>query len=207
MLDRYLVPILKSPLKRAAGVFRRQGISADTVTVVGFAIGLASVMALAMGFFLIALVGLALNRLADGIDGELARQSGSTDAGAFLDIVLDFIFYAMFPVGFALYDPSENALAAAVLIASFVGTGASFLAFDSFAQRLKIEHPDFSYKGLYYLNGLAEGTETIIVFVLMCLMPASFSIIALVFGLVCVVTAINRVVFSYKTLRMRELSE
>jgi len=142
-----------------------------------------------------------LNRLADGIDGELARLNDSTDAGAFLDIVLDFIFYALFPIGFALYDPSGNGLAAAALIASFVGTGASFLAFDSFAQRRKIEHPDFGYKGLYYLNGLAEGTETVLVFVLMCLLPQHFVVIATVFAVVCVVTAINRVVFSYITLR------
>jgi len=201
MLDRFIVPILKAPLKRVALQCVHKGFSADKVTVVGFAIGLLAVAALAAGYFLIALALLFFNRLADGVDGEIARQNGSTDAGAFLDIILDFIFYAMFPLGFALYNPSENALAAAVLIASFVGTGASFLAFDSFAQRRKIEHPEFGYKGLYYLNGLAEGTETIIAFVLMCLLPQHFVLIASLFALVCAVTAINRVVFSYKTLR------
>lgn len=207
MLDRYLVPILKAPLKRVATLCNQCGFSADKVTFIGFGIGVLCVLALATGHFLIALTLLFFNRLADGIDGELARQNGSTDAGAFLDIVLDFIFYAIFPIGFALYNPSENALAAAVLIASFVGTGASFLAFDSFAQRQKIEHPDFAYKGLYYLNGLAEGTETILAFVLMCLLPQHFVLVASLFALVCAVTAINRVFFSYKTLRRADIKE
>jgi len=201
MLDRFVIPKLKPPLRRIATQCQQRGIKADKVTVVGFGIGVLSVFALATGYFLVALVLLFLNRLADGIDGELARLKGGTDAGAFLDIVLDFIFYAIFPIGFALYNPSENALAAAILVASFVGTGASFLAFDSFAQRKKIEHPDFAYKGLYYLNGLAEGTETILTFALMCLLPQHFVLIASLFALVCVITAINRVVFSYQTLR------
>ena len=110
------------------------------------------------------LVALLGNRVLDGLNGELARLSDSSDAEGFLDITLDFIFYALFPIGFALANPAVNALPAAILTACFMGTGASFLAFSSVAARHKIEHPDFGYKGLYYLNGLAEGTETIICF-------------------------------------------
>ncbi len=201
MLDRYVVPKLKAPLQRVAVRVQEWGMNADQVTVVGFLIGVLALAGVATGHFLIALFLLFLNRLADGIDGEMARQSGSTDAGAYLDIVLDFIFYAIFPLGFALYDPGTNALAAAVLIASFVATGASFLAFDTFARGREIDHPDFAYKGFYYINGLAEGTETIIAFVMMCIWPQHFVLIAGVFALICVVTAINRVVFSYMTLR------
>ncbi len=201
MLDRHVVPLLKGSMQRVAKRVSGYGISADEVTIAGFFIGVLVLVALANGHFIIALVLLFFSRLADGIDGEMARQQGSTDAGAFLDIVLDFIFYALFPVGFALYDPAANGLAAAVLIASFVGTGASFLAFDALARGRNIEHPDFGNKGFYYINGLAEGTETIITFVLMCLFPQHFVIIASVFALVCAVTAVNRVVFAYMTLR------
>ena len=201
MLDSRVVPLLKPVLRRLASRLNAAGIGADEVSVGGFFIGVLAVVALATGHFFIALVLLFFNRLADGVDGEIARLNGSTDAGAFLDIVLDFIFYAIFPLGFALYDPSANALAAAALVASFVGTGASFLAFDTFARNRKIDHPDFGYKSFYYINGLAEGTETIMAFVLMCLLPQHFSVIALVFTIVCVITAINRVVFSYVTLR------
>lgn len=200
MLDKYIVPIIKPPLSRIASIVNQCGIGADKVTVIGFIIGLLCVLAQALGASLFALLFLLLNRLADGIDGELARKQAPTDAGGFLDISLDFIFYALFPLGFAISNPSQNALPAAVLIASFVGTGASFLAFASLAGKHSIEHPEFNYKGLYYLNGLAEGTETVLFFCIMCLFPNHFSFLAWLFAAICLVTAVNRVWFGYLTL-------
>ena len=201
MLDRHLVPHLAIPLRRLAAALHARGVGADAVTLAGFALGLASVVAVACGAPLLGLALLLAGRLADGIDGELARLDGASDAGAFLDIVLDFVFYALFPLGFAVLDPSANALPAAVLIASFVGTGASFLAFAAKASAHGIRHPDFGYKGLYYLDGLAEGTETIIAFALMCLWPAWFAPIAWTFAALCAITATNRIVGGYRALR------
>lgn len=201
MLDKHIVPILRKPLHVLAVQARRLGLSADTVTVVGFVIGLATVPAVAFGHPYLALVLLMLNRLADGLDGELARLGAPSDAGGFLDITLDFIFYAVFPLGFALAEPATNALPAAVLIASFVGSGASFLAFATQAEKQAITSPDFEYKSLYYLNGLAEGTETILCFALMCLFADYFAPIAWVFAGVCLITAANRVFFGYRTLK------
>ena len=200
MLDRYIVPVLKPRLARVASQLQRMGISADHVTVAGFVLGLACVLMLSFGQFAVALLLLLINRIADGVDGELARLSQPSDGGAYLDITLDFIFYALFPLGFAFYAPQTNALPAAVLIASFVGTGASFLAFSGQAIKQGFKHPDFDYKGFYYLNGLAEGTETIIVFVLMCFLPAHFALLAYGFAVVCGLTAFNRLVFGYLSL-------
>ena len=201
MLDKYIVPVIKKPLRMAATVLHGQGIKADTVTIAGFFLGLACIPLVAFGYPHFALIFLVLNRLADGIDGELARLDSPSDAGGFLDITLDFIFYAVFPVGFALADPAQNAVPAAVLIASFVGTGASFLAFATLAEKHSKVSPDFEYKSLYYLNGLAEGTETILCFVLMCLFATYFAQIAWFFAILCLITAANRVVFGYRTLR------
>ena len=199
MLDRHIVPRIKAPLKSLAVALNARGIRADQVTWVGFALGVLAVACLSAQLYQWALLGLVLNRLADGVDGELARLQGPTDAGAFLDIALDFAFYALFPLGFALGNP-DYALPAAVLICSFVGTGSSFLAFASQAEKRGIEHPDFGYKGLYYLNGLAEGTETIVCFVLMCLFPQHFAAIAYGFAAICFVTAANRIWAGWRTL-------
>jgi CDP-diacylglycerol--glycerol-3-phosphate 3-phosphatidyltransferase len=204
MLDKKIVPLLKPPLKKCAQLVHGKGISADFVTVFGFVIGVACIVALAFEQYELALALLLLNRLADGIDGELARLQTATDAGGFLDITLDFIFYALFPLGFAFANVEQNALPAAVLIASFVGTGASFLAFSSLANNAGIEHPEFAYKSLYYLDGLAEGTETILCFAIMCLFPMYFAVIAWIFAAVCLVTAINRVLMGYATLRRNQ---
>ncbi len=201
MLDRFIVPIIKKPLKLFAIALNKHGITADQVTVAGFVVGLMCIAMLAVEQPMLALALLLLNRFADGVDGELARLQTPTDAGGFLDISLDFVFYGLFPMGFALENPVENALPAAILIASFVGTGSSFLAFSSLASKHAIEHPNFEYKSLYYLNGLAEGTETIICFALMCLYPTHFPLIAGVFALICVLTAANRIYFGYYTLK------
>lgn len=200
MLDKYIVPRIKPPLAKGAACLHQAGMSANQVTIAGFLVGMLAIPAVAGGQFMLALICLVVNRLADGLDGELARLGEPSDAGSFLDITLDFIFYASFPLGFALHAPAINALPAAVLIASFVGTGASFLAFAAKADRRGITSPDFAYKGLYYLDGLAEGTETIICFALMCLLPAKFAVIAWVFATLCVITAINRVYGGYCTL-------
>ena len=201
MLDKYIVPYIKKPLRSLASVLHKWGVKADSVTVVGFVLGLACVPLLAFEHPYIALMFLLLNRIADGIDGELARLNSSSDAGGFLDITLDFVFYAVFPLGFALADPAQNALPAAFLIASFVGTGASFLAFATLADKHSVVSPDFEYKSLYYLDGLTEGTETIVCFVCMCLFATYFAQIAWVFFILCLITAANRIIFGYRTLR------
>ena len=201
MLDRYLVPRLKPHLHSLAVRLKTCGVTADRLTVIGFGFGIACVTSIAFAHYSLALICLLLNRLADGLDGELARLDAPSDAGGYLDITLDFIFYALFPLGFAFADPLQNALPAAVLIASFVGTGASFLAFATQAQKRSVVSPDFAYKSLYYLNGLAEGTETILCFTVMCLFPWHFPIIAWTFAVVCMITAINRIYFGYRTLR------
>jgi phosphatidylglycerophosphate synthase len=201
MLDKYIVPRLKPVLRAIAVPLHARGVSADTVTITGFFLGIATIPAHALGFPLLAMALLLLNRFFDGLDGELARLGTPTDAGGFLDITLDFIFYAVFPLGFAFVDPAQNALPAALLIASFVGTGASFLAFAGQAEKRAIVSPDFGYKGLYYLNGLAEGTETIIFFTLMCAFPKYFQVLAGIFTFICLITAANRIIFGYRTLR------
>ena len=201
MLDRWSLALVKPPLRTLAKTLNRTHIGADTVTVGGFVIGLATVPLLAFEWYGFALIAIGLNRLADGLDGELARLSGTTDGGAYLDIVLDFIFYAAIIAGFALANPEQNALPAAFLLWGFMGTGGSFLAFAIMAERRRLSNMVYPSKGFFYLGGIAEGTETIAFFVAMCLFPAHFAVLAWVFFGLCVVTTITRVVGGYYTLR------
>lgn len=169
-----------------------RGVTADAVTLTGFAMGVAATIAVGSGAPATGLVLLLLNRFSDGLDGALARHLGPTDRGAFLDIALDFAVYALFPLGFAFADPARNALAAAVLIASFIGTGSSFLAFASVAAGRKMKAEMFPTKGIYYLGGLTEGAETIVAFAAMALWPAAFAVTAWTFASLCIVTTITR---------------
>lgn len=192
MIDAALQPPLRRVLTPPARWLASRGVRADHVTIAGFVLGLLAVPALAFGAYGLALGLLALNRLADGLDGALARLTKPTDRGAFLDIALDFVFYALFPLGFALANPALNALPAAVLIAAFVGTGSSFLAFAAIAAKRGESAAAFPAKGIYYLGGLTEGFETIAVFVAMCLFPHAFALFAYGFAAACAVTTALR---------------
>lgn len=192
MIDARIVPIQRRFLAPVAAWLSGRGVGADAITLAGFAVGLLAVPAVAVGAFGVGLGLLLVNRLADGLDGEVARIRGATDRGAFLDIALDFVFYALFPLGFALADAAANALPAAALIASFVGTGSSFLAFSVLAERRGLRAEDFPTKGIHYLGGLTEGAETIAVFVAMCLWPMAFPALAWVFAAACGLTTLLR---------------
>lgn len=192
MFDRYLMPLMNRVLAGPARALHRRGVHADSVTLAGFALALLTVPALAAGLSGVALALIVANRILDGLDGAVARIAGTTDRGAFADIAFDFLFYALVPLGFALGDPTANALPAAVLIASFVGTGSSFLAFAAIAAKRALTADDYPRKGIYYLGGLTEGTETIAVFILMCLFPEWFPALAYAYAAMCAVTAALR---------------
>lgn len=192
MIDRYILPAQRAALAPVARLLVSRGVGADQVTLAGFVLGLLALPALWLGWFGMALAFILANRLADGIDGAVARVAGPTDRGAFLDIALDFIFYALVPVGFALADPARNALAAAVLIAAFIGTGSSFLAFAAIAAKRELRADQYPAKGIYYLGGLTEGAETIAFFAAVCLWPQAFPALASLFAAACAVTTLTR---------------
>ncbi len=192
MIDARLLPLQRIVMKPPAMWLVARGIRADQITVAGCVIGLLATVAAASELYGLALAGLALNRLADGLDGAVARLTTPTDRGAFLDVALDFLFYAVFPLGFVFADPAANGLAGSVLVASFVLTGSSFLAFSVIAERRGLEARDYPTKGIYYLGGLAEGAETIAVFAAFCLFPNAFAWIAWGFASVCLITATTR---------------
>ncbi len=199
MLDRAARRLIDPALESLAGAAAGMGLTANRVTVLGFGLGLAAIAAIATQLYLLGLLLLLLNRLADGIDGCLARRTGPTDLGGYLDIVLDFIVYAGLAFACAVAQP-ENAIAAAFLIFSFMGTGSSFLAFAIFAAKRKLDEHQ-GLKGFYYLGGITEGTETILLFVFVCLLPDYFPAAAYVFGALCWLTTIGRIAAAVQRLR------
>jgi phosphatidylglycerophosphate synthase len=202
MLDRAAIALLKPGLEGIARVLVRAGIGADSVTLFGFGLGLAAAAAIASGAPIAGLALLLASRLMDGLDGAVARLTRPTDRGAFLDIALDFLFYASIPLAFAVADPAANALPAAVLLAAFIGTGSSFLAFAVLAERRGLKSEDYPQKGIYYLGGLTEASETLVCFVLMCLWPMHFAVWAYGFAALCGLTTAMRLLGGWRALRM-----
>lgn len=199
MIDAQLRRFVDPPLDHIAGWIARTSVTATGVTVAGFVIGMVAVPLLALHAYLLALLAIACNRLADGLDGALARRTRVSDFGGYLDIVLDFIFYAAVIFGFCLARPAE-AVYGAFLIFSFFASGITFLGYSIFAARRNITTDIRGKKSIYYLGGLAEGGETIAAFTLMCLWPGAFATIAVIFGCMCWITGVTRIIWAAKTL-------
>lgn len=201
MLDRFSIQLIRRPLEISAERLDGKNITANQVTLFGFAMGCFAFPALIAEYYLLALIFIVINRVCDGLDGALARIQGITDAGGFLDISLDFLFYSLIPFGFVLANPEQNAVAGAFLIFSFIGTGSSFLAFAIMAGKRGIDNPVYKNKSLYYMSGLTEGTETIASFIAFCLFPQYFAVIAYVFGAACWFTTFTRIYSGFETLK------
>lgn len=193
MLDATLRPWIDPPLNALGRGLAARGVSADQMTLAGFVAGIAAAAAIALGYPLWGLVLILVNRICDGLDGAIARASSPTDRGGFLDIALDFMFYAAVPLAFAVHAPERNALAAAMLLAAFLANAAAFLGFAAIAARRGETTTAQGLKSIYYVAGLAEGTETIVVFCLACLWPEAFAWLAVVFAAVCGLSAAGRV--------------
>lgn len=196
MLDRYLRPLIDRPLALAGGVLAATGISANAITLLGLLIGLLSVPALALQRYDLALLAVIGNRLSDGLDGAVARRTRLTDFGGYLDIVVDMIFYGAVVFGFALAQPA-NALWAALLLVSFMGTSSSFLAYGILAAKRGLSTEAQGKKSFFYSAGLIEGTETAGFLVLICILPQHFALLAQLFAALCGVTVLGRVAAAY----------
>jgi phosphatidylglycerophosphate synthase len=204
MLDAAIQPFQRRALNPVARVLVARGARADDVTLIGFGLGIMAMTLVMQQLYLAALAFILLNRLLDGLDGAIARLTHPTDRGAFLDIALDFFFYAMIPLGFAMADPAQNGLAAATVITAFVGTGSSFLAFAVIAAQRGLPASAFTGKGIHYLSGLTEGAETIAFLVAICVFPQYFPQIAYGFAIACMITTLTRWAQGMRTFRDEE---
>nr|WP_245243043.1 CDP-alcohol phosphatidyltransferase family protein [Pararhodobacter sp. SW119] len=193
--------MIDPPLNRIGARLAGAGVHPDKVTLTGLFLGLLAAGAVALGVFWLALGMVLLSRLADGLDGAVARARGITDFGGYLDIVADFMFYAAIPLAFVWYDPVANGLAGAFLLASFYVNGATFLGFAVLAEKRRMRTDAQGVKSLYYSAGLLEGSETIFFFALICLFPTAFAPLAAIFGALCIFTAISRILLAARLFR------
>lgn len=204
MLDAMLRKRIDPPLDRTGRRLAALGIGANAVTLAGLALGLGAAGLAALGAMWGALALLLASRLADGLDGAVARATRPTAFGGYLDISADFLFYGAFPLGFVLHDPDANAVAGAVLLLSFYVNGATFLGFAVLAEKRGLSTTARGRKSLYYSGGLLEGTETILFFVALCLWPGAFPALGLAFAAACFLTAGLRMAVAWRAFGGRE---
>ncbi len=198
MFDARLRPLIDPALNRIGAVLARGGITANQLTLIGAGLGAAAGVAIGLQHPLIGLALIGANRLLDGLDGAVARATRPTDLGGYLDILCDYVFYLAVPVGFGFASP-ENAPYALALVASFTLTAVSFLGFAALAAKRGVSTTAHGPKSFFYSAGLAEGAETIAAFVVMCLAPRQFPLIATVLIVLCILTVVQRSLIAMQT--------
>lgn len=199
MLDRFARKLIDPPLNTAGRAIAAKGYSANAITLLGLCLGLFSAILIAIGWPLLALFPLLASRIADGLDGAVARATRKTDFGGYFDIAADFLFYGAIPAAFVFAAPAANGAAGAFLLVSFYFNGTSFLGYAILAEKHGHKTDAQGQKSLYYSNGILEGTETIIFFALLCLWPAYFAPLAWGFGALCFATATLRIYAAKQT--------
>lgn len=199
MLDPIVRRRLAPLLDRAGAVLAEMGVPPLALTAAGLAAGLCACVSAACGAWGLALALWLTNRALDGLDGPVARHRGSTELGGFLDIVADFTVYAGFVVGVAIAEPGAR-LACVALLAAYYVSATAFLSLSSLLERRGRSGRYADGRSLRFVGGLAEGTETVIAYVLFCLLPGHAELIAWVFAAAVAVTAIQRVVVGVRLL-------
>jgi phosphatidylglycerophosphate synthase len=192
MLDRQATALIQPAVNALARRLVRMGVGANQLTVTGFLVGLVAAILIANNAYMTGAIAIFASRSCDALDGAVARLTRPTDQGGFLDITLDFLFYASIPLAFAWADPLQNALPAAVLLAAFMGTASSFLAFAILATKRGLTSLAYPNKSFYFLGGLTEATETLACFAAMAWWPAAFPELAYGFAALCAITIAMR---------------
>ncbi len=197
MLDRTIRRRIGDGLNRMGGALASRGVPPAAITLLGFAVGIGCCLAVATQHWTTALLLWLVNRAADGLDGPVARNgvSGPTDLGGFIDIMADFAIYGgvLVAVGYAL--PGAR-MAALVVFGAYYLNGTAFLAWSSLAEKGDRRSQGAGGKrSLEFPAGLAEGTETILAYVVLLLFPGSAEPILYIWATIVGITVIQRVFF------------
>lgn len=198
MLDTRMRALVGPALEAAGRRLAAAGLPPAALTVAGWAAGAGACAATALRAWPVALGFWLANRLLDGLDGPTARAGFPTDAGGFLDIVADFSVYAGIILGLAVALPGARLGCVALLTAYYI-SGTAFLALSSLAERRRQRLGD--NRSLRFVGGLAEGTETIAVYVLLFLLPQHATVIVWAFTAAVAVTAAQRILTGVRLLR------
>ncbi|MEM9563156.1 MAG: CDP-alcohol phosphatidyltransferase family protein [Actinomycetota bacterium] len=201
MLDRSLRQTKTRLLRPTAARLATVPPLALTATGLGFGLGAAALAG--TGSWALALAAWLANRLFDGLDGEVARLTGSdSDLGGYLDLTADAVAYAALPVGVAAGVGTAAAwTAAAVLLATFYANVVSVTMLSAVLEKRRAGADAAGDDRTVTLPaGLIEGTETIVLFAALLVFPgAAVWLMAAMAGLV-MITAVGRVAGAWSLL-------
>jgi archaetidylinositol phosphate synthase len=192
MLDTNGRKFIQPAIEVISNIFLSFGLKANTVTFIAFVIGVFSAIAFYFGNNFIAVILLWISGMLDAVDGTMARKTKTTPFGTILDITFDRIVEISIVVVVALKFPTNNFLMV-ILLSSIIISMTIFLTVGALSEK-------HSEKSFYYQPGLAERTEGFIFFTVMMLFNSYINIIAIIFSMAILFTALQRILEAKKNL-------
>lgn len=203
MLDPLLRPVKDAMLTPVAARLRQ--VSPNAITVVSSLTGLAAAALLLLPSYALALVVWVISRLLDGLDGAVARASGrSSDFGGYIDIVGDFVVYAAVPIGLVIGRGGGRGelIALCVLLASFYVNAASWMYLSAILEKRRAGaavRGDMTSVAMP--DALIGGTETLVLFSLMFVVPHHAAALFAGMSLLVVISTVQRVTWAFLHVR------
>lgn len=186
------------PIFDALGkIFVHLNIKPNTITFFALVIGLLSGAGIALGKPILGIVLLWVSGLLDVLDGSVARLTAkSSKAGAYMDLIFDRMVEAAVILGFAWFFP-EGYFAYLLFFVSVIFNFTTFVVAGALFKNQ-------GRKSMHYDVGIAERTETFIVFTIMALFSNFIFGILMVFNIIIFITGMIRFA---KVLRVCETEE
>lgn len=188
-----------------APLVARLGFLSPTVlSLAAFALGLACAVAASQAWYLPALALWLLNRLLDGLDGEVARAHGrASDFGGYLDIMLDVAVYALVPAGLAFADPNVPCFGGlALLLGAYYLNAASWTYLSAILEKRRAN----AQRGFTTVNmppGLIAGTETFVFYCAFMLLPQYLAVFFATMAALVLATVAQRLYWAWRNLLPR----
>jgi len=201
MFDNKMRQVKESAFRPIAVWFHK--VPPVLLTFISLLFGILTFVALVYQFYWLAFFAWFFNRAFDALDGVVARMQGvQSDLGGYLDILVDFIVYAIIPIGLVLGQPSTPGFVAlALMLAVFYVNGASWMYLSAILEKRAVgAQAQGEQTSVTMPDGIIGGTETIIFYSLFIIFP-NWSV--LLFGLttiLVIVTILQRLVWAVKNL-------
>ncbi len=134
----------------------------------------------------LAVLLLLISGYCDSLDGSLARRLQQTSAfGTVMDLSSDRLVEFVIILALFLVAPQSRALLSMLMLGATLLCITSFLAVGIFSE-------NNGDKSFHYSPGLIERAEAFVFFIVMIVWPTSFNVMASIFTLLVLLTAVLR---------------
>ena len=201
MFDNRMRQVKETAFRPFAVWFRN--VPPVVLTLISLLIGLLAFGALVYQLYWLAFIAWFFNRAFDALDGVVARLQGAqSDLGGYLDILVDFVVYALIPIGLVLGQPSRTGFVVLVfMLATFYVNAASWMYLSAILEkRAAGAQAQGEQTSVTMPSGIIGGTETIILYTVFIVLNQWY---AWLFGLMIVlvlITIIQRLIWAAKHL-------